>query len=417
MSSGLPHVTFLTAGLLPVPAVDGGAVESLVETLAKRNEIERRFDFEVVSIGTEDAKRAAAAYAHTNFTFLDEPKAIAALDKGVFALAKGIFKKRNVSAYRYVFQRLWFIHAMAAHLAKHDCGTLVVENHPSIYLALKRHGNAKTYAGRYFYHLHNEFADLYGCKDIALGVSAVLSISRFVQDSYDALLGGLAPEQKRVLKNCIDCERFAEAASPEAIDAFRSAFGLPEDAFVFMFSGRVTPEKGVKELLQAFSQLKSEFSNVYLLIVGSAFFRSDITSDYEEEVKELAEALADRVVFTGYIPQSDIAIAYAAADACCFPSMWEEPAGLAVLEGMAAKKPVITTLSGGIPEYAQNGSAILVERDGRVVERLAEAMRCVYTDAELRQGLSERAWREVQAYDSSRYLENFANCIEAGEAG
>lgn len=416
MSSSLPHVTFLTAGLLPVPAVDGGAVESLVETLVRQNELTPRFDFEVVSIGSEQAEEASRAYGHTSFSFLFEPKAVVALDKAAFAVAKRLFKKRNISAYRYIFRRLWFVRAMGKHLARRDCGTLVIENHPSIYLALKSHGNADAYAGRYCYHLHNEFSDLYGCKEIAQRAQAVLSISEFIQNSYETLLGGLAPEQKRVLHNCVDCDRFSEPVAASRVRAFRDSFGIPHDAFAYMFSGRITPEKGVKELLEAFSLVSDDNPNVYLMIVGSAFYNSDISSGYEAEVKELAETIGDRVVFTGYIPQGEIALAYASADACCVPSIWDEPAGLAVLEGMAAGKPVIATRSGGIPEYAKDGSAILVENDVWVAGRLAQAMKEVLEDAKLRRELSSKARQIAKNYDSSTYLERFASCIEAGGA-
>lgn len=412
MSASLPKVTFLTTGVLPVPAVDGGAVEGLVETLLRDNEANPRFSFNVVSIWSARAAEESKGYSHTKFTFLRPPTFVRGLDRAVFSAAKHVLKKRNVSAYRYAFERLWYVRAMGRLLASRDFGILILENHPSIYLALKARGNAERYEGRYYYHLHNEFSDLYGCADIARRACAVLSISDYIQGTYDRLLGGLAESQKRVLMNCVDYEAYAREFTEDEIATFRCRYGLSRQDFVFMFSGRITPEKGVKELLEGFSLAVGKMPRARLMIVGAAFFGSDIKSDYEEEARGLADELGDRVIFTGYMPHGDMPTAYAASDACCFPSVWEEPACLAVVEGMAAGKPVITTRAGGIPEYVGKGNAILLDRDGDLPRSIAQSMVRLYEDEKTRQGFAARGRARAKEFDSGRYLDRFADCIE-----
>ncbi len=408
----LPEYTFITSGILPVPATEGGAVEGLVEQLIYNNERSHRCNFKVITIWSAQAEIAARNYSNTQFIFLRAPRIILLLDNLLFSIAKNTNGKRNISAYRYVFQRLWYLWAVSAILADEDCGKLIIENHPSLYLTLKLRGNSTKYRGKYFYHLHNVFDDFYGCKEIAKQAKGVLSISRFVQESYASSLNGLIDKQKLIFRNCVDCSAFSRQFSAVEISDFKLSVGLKSDDFVFMFSGRITPEKGVRELLEAFALAVPSMPNARLLIVGAAFFGSDVSSEYESSVLEIAAKLRDLVVFSGYMEHANINIAYASSDVCCFPSMWEEPACLSVLEGLASGRPVISTISGGIPEYVGEGNALLLDKGPGFVNRLSDAMIKLYNDSDLRDLLGKRGRRRALKFDSDLYLDSFLACIE-----
>lgn len=415
MDMARPIVTFLTAGILPVPAVKGGAVESLVETLLRSNEVSCRYRFKVFSIWSEEAHAFSKSFRCADFLFLRPPAFVQALDRALFGIARGLFKKRNVSAYRYLFQRIWYVRSLAKAISRDDFGVLVVENHPSIYLALKLRDNFKRYRGSYCYHLHNEFDEFYGCKKIAQNAASVISISDFIQKSYRRKIGGLGDSQCKILYNCVDCASFEDSSPISKSRELRKTLGIKPSDFVYLFCGRLTPEKGVHELLQAFSNIAESIPNAKLLIVGSAFFGSDISSDFEGKIRDLAKALGERVVFTGYVGHENMPVVYAAADVCCLPSIWEEPACLAVLEGMAAGKPVITTRSGGIPEYTAE-SAILVNRGLGMEEELSTAMLSLYRNRFVCDDLGRRAKKRACLFDSSDYLDRFSQCIPLGEA-
>ncbi len=66
------------------------------------------------------------------------------------------------------------------------------------------------------------------------------------------------------------------------------------------------------------------------MIVGGRWFSDDTGDPYAEQVREALEPVKDRVIITGYVPYDRIAAYYAAADAAVLPSIWEEPASLAV---------------------------------------------------------------------------------------
>ena len=64
-----------------------------------------------------------------------------------------------------------------------------------------------------------------------------------------------------------------EEANSKAIE-FRQKFNIAEDDIVFLFSGRLTPEKGAEELLKAFTEVAQKVPNTKLVIAGAFFFNS-----------------------------------------------------------------------------------------------------------------------------------------------
>ena len=79
-------VAFLTNGTSPVPATKGGAVENLIEDLLDENEKRHGFDFTVFSLYEEKAKQQSKKYKNTNFYFVNPPKMIDCLDKGIYCM-------------------------------------------------------------------------------------------------------------------------------------------------------------------------------------------------------------------------------------------------------------------------------------------------------------------------------------------
>lgn len=84
----------------------------------------------------------------------------------------------------------------------------------------------------------------------------------------------------------------------------------------------------------------------------------------------IKDKLKDKVVFVGYVQQENIPKYYNAADIAIMPSMWEEPAGLTMIEALCCGANLITTNSGGIPEYVSE-YAIVLEKDDNLVKNLS----------------------------------------------
>jgi glycosyltransferase involved in cell wall biosynthesis len=107
------------------------------------------------------------------------------------------------------------------------------------------------------------------------------------------------------------------------------------------------------------------------------------------------------VIFSGQRERSEIFAAYGEADVVVFPVRWEEPWGLVPLEAMARGRPVVATGRGGSAEYLRDGeNCVLFDADD--VEQLAEAVRRLASDEELRLRLRERGLETAAQHTESR---------------
>ena len=91
------------------------------------------------------------------------------------------------------------------------------------------------------------------------------------------------------------------------------------------------------------------------------------------EVAKIASKYKENIIFTGYIPNDEIAIMYHIANLQVIPSNWGEPLGNVVIEGMASGIRQIVTRDGGITEIAQYSNSIIIEKQN-LKENLYEAM-------------------------------------------
>ncbi len=200
------------------------------------------------------------------------------------------------------------------------------------------------------------YADL-GARRIDLlnrHVDRFLMISRFVAAPW--LADGLDPAKVEVVHNGIDPAEYPVGGLEERA-ATRRALGLPPEAFVVAYVGRLDAEKGVDVLLEAWRTLDREAEDARLLVVGS----SVVDRDGGAHLSRLRRLADDDVVF---LPaRRDVVTPLHAADVAVVPSVWDEPFGRSVIEGLATGRPVIATRVGGIPEILVGPlERLLVER-------------------------------------------------------
>ena len=398
-----PRVAVITSGYLPVPNVLGGAVEALDMMMVRENEKTTNFEFTVFSSwapGVDEVIRDGA-FQHTDFRFIKTPMLVKAADRCIYWAAKYIFRKKKLMSYRYIAQRLWYIRKVAKALSKDDASgktpfdKVMIENHATLFMTMQKYGNAERYADKVYYHLHNEVTNDFGCKHEIAQVKKVLGVSNYIVETLDRFLrehgeSGLKPEQKAVWRNGVDTSRFGSDEAKHKAKAFHTKYGISDDDIVFLFSGRLTPEKGAEELLEAFAQVVDQVPNAKLVVAGAFFFNSNIKSPFEQKLHDLASQpqIKGRIVFTGFVDYNDMPALYEMADVCVLPSIWDDPAPLAVIESLVSGKPLITTKSGGIPEYANDDCAIILERDNQLVDHLAQAMVELANDSQKRVSMS-----------------------------
>ncbi len=160
-----------------------------------------------------------------------------------------------------------------------------------------------------------------------------------------------------------------------------------------LYVGVLEPRKNVPMLLQAFAQIAPQFPDVPLVLVGKKGWM------YDAIFAELtAQGLADRVIFTGYVPEEDLPRLYGGARAFVYPSLYEG-FGLPVLEAMQCGAPVVTTDISSMPEVAGD-AALLVKPDD--VNGLAAALTRVLSDDALAADLRERGLARAAGFSWDR---------------
>jgi glycosyltransferase involved in cell wall biosynthesis len=152
-------------------------------------------------------------------------------------------------------------------------------------------------------------------------------------------------------------------------DGFRRlAPPSPSDSPHYLFVGRLSPEKGVDLLVEAFRRLPPDHRLTVLGLNGSL----------AQQVVEMA-ATDSRIRIQPPCPYLDMPEVYARHQIVCCPVMWDEPFGLTVLEGRASQRVVVGTRRGGLPEILEGyPRALLFDADpadrGVTVDRLTQAL-------------------------------------------
>jgi len=203
----------------------------------------------------------------------------------------------------------------------------------------------------------------------------VVCVSQSVREK--AIACGLTSRERGVLLasgscNGVDASRFAP--TPDTMERavrLRRRLGIPAQAPVALFVGRLTRDKGIPELMKAFSQISNQFPEFRLLLVGCFEDGDPLPVD----IRKLLET-HPRVIFAGAV--QDTAPYYALADFLLLPSH-REGLPLVVLEAQAAGKPVIGASATGIVDVIVDGETGLLVPVGDV-PRLAEAMTRLISD-------------------------------------
>ena len=173
---------------------------------------------------------------------------------------------------------------------------------------------------------------------------------------YDA-----CPDIVHVVSPGVDLYTFTPG---QGRSAARTTVGLPQEALVVSFVGRIQPHKGPEVLIRATSELVKHSPLLrHKLIVNIIGGASGANTEEVDRLKELATWLAidDVVRFSPPVPRADLAQWYRAADLVVVPS-YSESFGLVALESQACGTPVVATAVGGLRTAVADGiSGVLVD--------------------------------------------------------
>lgn len=219
----------------------------------------------------------------------------------------------------------------------------------------------------------------------------VLCVSQSVREK--AIATGITSREQTVVLgsgscNGVDASRFA--ATPEMkrrAAELRCQLGISLSAPVVAFVGRLTRDKGIPELMEAFIRLGNQFPELRLLLVGCFQDKDPLPVDTRRCVET-----HPRVIFAGGV--RDTATYYAIADVVVLPSH-REGLPTVVLEAYAAGKPVVGASATGIVNIVVDGENGLLFPVGDV-QALAEALARLITDKALASKLGSAGQQRVK---------------------
>lgn len=336
----MKKICIISPGILPVPAIEGGAVESLINHLIDENEIFHQVDFIVVSISTKEAREISQKYQYTKFIYIKPYQKIWHMLDLLRKIIRKIIKCDITALNRYYVNVEKELREKKADYYVMEGGTATC-----LYKFTKKVGIEKCY-----FHLHAHAQFVEGIDKI---FGHFIFVSEFCRKEFD-------PENQLrtyVVKNGIKLDDFNKKLNQNNYKKIRELYGFKEKDNVVLYCGRLVPEKGVMELILAVIQ-----TDYKLLIVGNANFKKSKQTKYIKEIQKISNHYKDKIQFTGYIDNNKLYQVYQIAQVVVLPSLCEDAAALVSVEAQASGKPVIAFRSGGIPEYVSKESTLILDK-------------------------------------------------------
>ena len=391
-------IALVTANTRPVPATCGGATQTMLTHLLDVNEEKKRYKFLVYSAYETEAEEKSHKYSSSLFRYYHNSKI-----ENLCVLPYRIMRKLTFGK---TYIKSNYIRWCVKKIKEDKPDIVVIEGNYFQTLQLRSALDIPIVLHMHIDGLNKETDN---AKNIVNSCKGIIVISNYCKKRVVEI----DPKQEskiHVLKNTIDISHFDVRECTEFRREFRKNHGINEEDIVFVYCGRLDEVKGVKEAIEAFSQLSN--NNSYMLIIGSSVYKGGKKTRYVYQLEQQAKKLYNRVIFTGYVSQENLPNYYSVCDVALVPSKWQEAAGNVTIEALACKLPVIATRQGGIPEYADIAGCILVDCDENLSLHLQEAMEMLIQNKDLYCKMKANSRNIALKYDKYHYYSNFCKLIE-----
>lgn len=219
---------------------------------------------------------------------------------------------------------------------------------------------------------------------------------QFVSQSLkrDALQKGEDVAKAQVIHWGVDAERFRMSDKPQQLKRL-------------LFVGQVTRHKGVHTAVEALNLLvQSGHETATLTIVGDS-----AAKEFQAELRRMISLyqLESHVRFTGLVQREDTPQIYQEHDVLIFPSVWDEPFSITVLEAMASGLAVVGTATGGSGEILEDGvNALVFEKEN--AQQCADCISRLFSDQEFFEQVRRRGRSTIE---QKHRLEQMVDTIES----
>lgn len=385
---------------LPVPAVLGGSVPTLINFIIDENEY-GDLDIDMYSCYNKNSVEQSKKYKKTKFIFSKDAGRVRFFTNLKFKIMNKLrlpIKLSNIplpsSAKKYFLKQnydLVFINGYirgANSILKLSKAPVIYQHHVVTDIA-----HEKTIDGKYL---------LENAKKILFVSDFASNFAKTDKEQYNEKIG--------TFLNAIDINKFMLEERDIVRQQIREKLGIGQQDTVLLYIGRMVEYKGCLELINAFNSCKFE-DDVKLILVGGATYSSKKVTPFVQ--KCLDEAKKNKnIILTGSVSYEEIPKYYCAADISTLPSRCNEAAGLVGIESMASGLPIITTDRGGIGEYVSNECKIVTPDDENIVESMAAAMKTLVQDPEKRQQMGIAGIKRAKQFSKENYYKNFLEIVK-----
>lgn len=366
-------LAILTPGFLPVPAVEGGAVEQLITNFIEENEIHHYYDIDLFTI--ENIRLNNFNYKYTNI--------IQVSTRAVSVRAYYYIKFKICRLFKNGLSKNYMDKKIAQLCDPHKYDKVLVENNMNIFnLIVKKYNTNNVY-----FHLHNDFGNNDPAKSwdktkkVIKKAANIIVVSKFLANK----LKKIGAKKVSVVYNTIDFQNYHRLFVNKK-NKLKNNYGLSSEDIVFTYIGRLEKEKGFDRVIEAFNYFAKTKSNpkIKCLIVGD----------------NKQQKLADNpyIYYTGYIKNKNISKIYSISDCVIIPTRVEEAFSIVALESIAMGLPIIASRSGALPEILKNTSNIIIDNDDDFVLNLKKAVIKLSTDKNLRKEIGKSSLKKSKEY-------------------
>ena len=356
----IKRLAILTPGINPVPAVEGGAVEQLIENFIIANEKFHFFDIDLYTISFTSEN--SFKYKYTKLIPISKPNIV---EKFYYATKKRFFRVFGSDRIFFYVQE-----NMVRKFKENYYDDVLVENNIDLCIEiLKKIKNEKVY-----FHLHNDFnnGDIAKTnrkvKIILKKVEKVFVVSDFLRNKLQRM--DIANNKVFTVYNGVIANNLKKLSNRE-VEELKTKLKISNNDVVFTYIGRVCPEKGVDKIIDSLLKMNAtQRKHIKCLIVGSG----NIKSKFFKELKQKIQKVKDNIIYLDYVDNKSINTIYAISDCILIPTQVQEAFSVVALESMVMGKPVIASNSGALPEVLSSKDVYFISLNTKFVSNFYKAM-------------------------------------------
>lgn len=374
-----------------IPAVDGGAIEKLVEFFLDYNDVCTKFDITVIA--PKSRTPISKSYNYTKFKYFKVGGFLYFVHR-IFNKFKRLLKITN---------DLPYIDLVKKYLNKVDINSfdyIIVENEITSVIPL-----SKVYNGKILLHLHNDYlnVDTYDANNILSKCYAVLGVSKYICNRVKEID---INSNVKLLYNGVELNDFYTTDKND-INVLKQ-YNVEKGNYI-LFTGRLMPEKGVLELIKSYNKLNNPV--VKLLIVGGS--KRDLQFSEDPYIQLLIKEANSNsnIIFTDKVKYDLVKVFTRNAFVQVVPSIWNEAFGLTVAEGMASSNIMIVSNSGGIPELVDKNSGFIVEREN-LVDDIFDALNSILNNPSNYDSFKSNVYNKSKIFSVENYVSNFEQILK-----